>query len=162
MNESTLVQLYQSAVKAFPNTTKRQHSTQPIRIVEMRWTPFVGIRTLYIAGRVESNGKNYNCGVLFKEVNYNNPEIEIVASTGAAFALEKLKLETNHVNLRCNCPDFRWRFNYYNFVDSSLYGSKAKAYVGTTGIKANPLELPGVCKHLMRFSEALVDAGLLS
>lgn len=162
MNESTLIQLYQSAVKAFPNTTKRQHATQPIRIVEMRWLPFLGVNTLFLGGKVESHGKNYDCIILFKEVDYKKSDIKIVASDGQTYSFGKLGFDKNEVNLRCNCPDFSWRFNYYNFVDHSLYGNKRKKYVAMTEKRANPMKMPGICKHLIRFSEALLDADIIS
>jgi hypothetical protein len=53
-HESTLYDLHQSAVDAFPHTTKRQHATDTIRIVQLNWTPFLGLKTLYLKGLAQN------------------------------------------------------------------------------------------------------------
>lgn len=57
--------------------------------------------------------------------------------------------------------DFYWRFNYYDHIDHSLYGRKRKKYEGQGLWVANPKEMPGMCKHLMKMAMALRDAGLI-
>jgi hypothetical protein len=168
LDESSLNDLYQSTVAAFPRTTKRQHAIDPVKIVELSWTPFVGVKTLFIKGTAESgeSGKVYQPMVLFKQVRYH-PEkehqdwVEIVASDGLHYVLERLSYAENDVLLRCDCADFRWRFNYYDHLDRSLYGSKRRRYEAAGGPPANPLEMPGMCKHLIKLVQSLDHAGLL-
>lgn len=159
-NESSLEELYASAVRAFPRTTKRQHATQPIVIEELRWTPFLGVKTLFIKAEARNETRHYQPMVLFKGVNYGGRGVKIIASDGLEYSFDKLSLENTDVLLRCNCPDFTWRFNYYNWEDASLYGNKRKKYDSQGGPPANPQQLPGMCKHLMRTVEALRDAGI--
>lgn len=166
LDESTLVDLHQSTVAAFPRTTKRQHATDTVRIVELAWTPFLGVKTLFIKGRAQNEGREYQPMVLFKGVRYHPTKdqrdwVEIVASDGKNYVLEKLKYENTDVLLRCDCPDFRWRFNYYDHLDGSLYGSKRKKYESAGGTAANPLQLPGMCKHLIKLVTSLDHAGLM-
>jgi hypothetical protein len=168
LDESNLHQLYASTVQAFPRTTKRQHAIDPVRIVELSWNPFVGVGTLFIKGLAQSgeSGKEYNPMVLFKGVNYHDSKdsqdwIEIVASDGRNYIFDKLNDE-NKVLVRCNCPDFAWRFNYFNHQDGSLYGRVRRKYEANTAPgTANPQELPGMCKHLIKLVRALDHAGIL-
>ena len=164
--ESSLSDLEQSAIEAFPTTSKRQFATQPIKITSIRWIPYVGMRTLYVRGMAQSEGREYNPVILFTDVKYH-PElspglVEIVATDGSQHILEKLSAADTDVRVSCNCPDFKWRFRYYNFVDHSLQGPKGKKYDAEGNRPpANPTESPGLCKHLMKFSSVLHQANLL-
>lgn len=160
MLESSTNDLYQSAVDAFPRTTKRQHAIDPVRIVQLSWTPYVGLRTLFIKGLAENQGRNYKPAVLFKDVTYGTG-IPVVVN-GIQYLIEQLSAENNDVLVRCDCPDFYWRFNYYDHVDQSLWGRKRKKYEGRGLWKANPMEMPGMCKHLMKLMLALRDAKIIS
>lgn len=159
-NESSLDDLFVSSIRAFPNTTKRQHVVQPIIVEELRWTPFVGMKTLFIKGHTRNETRHYDTIILFKNVDYNGKEVKITASDGEIYKFNKLSLENTDALVRCTCPDFKWRFNYYDHVDKSLYGSKRKKYESTGKIAANPQRLPGMCKHLMATTKVLNDAGI--
>lgn len=167
-NESTLHDLYNSAVAAFPRTTKRQHAVDTIRITQLEWIPYLGVRTLYVRGFAQNveNGHEYRPIVLFKGVQYTDSSepgsIPLIANDGKRYFLESLGLDKHEALVRCDCKDFSWRFNYYDHLDHSLYGQKRRRYEGTTGIQANPTESPGMCKHLMKMAMALQDSGILS
>lgn len=158
--ESSAEELYQSAVKAFPNTKMRQHATHPIVIRELRWTPFVGVKTLFIKGLAQNEDREYGPCILFKGVNYQGKAVKITASDGLEYSFDKLSLENTDVLVRCNCPDFFWRFNYYDHLDKSLYGTKRKKYESHGGPPANPLELPGMCKHIMKMTKVISESGI--
>lgn len=158
--ESSAADLYKSAVRAFPHTRMRQHATHPIMISDVRWVPFVGMKTLFVKGRAVNEGREYTPLVLFKKVNYKGQDVQLVASDGLEYELAKLSLENNDILVRCDCHDFQWRFNYYNHLDKSLYGIKRKKYEGHGGPPANPKEMPGMCKHLMKFLNVLEESGL--
>jgi hypothetical protein len=162
LNESSIEKLYNSSVRAFPDTTLRQHAVQPIIIESLRWMPFVSMKTLFVKGNARNEDRHYTTIILFKEVNYNSQELKLKASDGKIYKFAKLSLENNNVSIRCSCPDFKWRFNYYNHLDESLFGKKRKKYEGTTGVSANPKELPGMCKHIMATTKVLFDAGLFN
>lgn len=159
--ESSVQDLYNSAVDAFPRTVMRQYATHPIVVTNLRWTPWVGMKTLFVKAIAQSEGKEYNPIVLFKRVNYDGNEVQITASDGREVSFDKLSEAKTDVSLRCNCPDFYWRFNYYNHLDSSLYGRKRAKYEAKgTGPPANPMEMPGMCKHLMKTIHVLGEAGI--
>jgi hypothetical protein len=160
--ESTLLDLYQSTVAAFPHTTKRQFVTDNIKIVDLTWTPYLGVETLFVKGRAVNEGRHYQPLLLFKKVQYyaekNHPDlVEIVASNDKKYVFEKLQYKKNDVLLRCDCPDFRYRFAFYNAKEHALYGKSTGEAKGIV----NPLELPGMCKHLLKLVTALDHAGIL-
>lgn len=160
--ESSLNDLYNSAVEAFPRTTLRQHATQPIIIEALRWTPFLGLKTLFIKAEARNENRHYSPMILFKKVNYDGQGVHIIASDGLEYSFSPLSLENTDILLRCNCLDFKFRFNFYDHVDKSLYGRVRSPYASAGGPPANPQELPGMCKHLMKMTEVLQHANLFA
>lgn len=159
--EATLPELYQKSVLAFPNTTKRQYATDPIVIVEMRWLPFIGMKTLLVRGVAKSEEKLYDAVILFKNVNYDGKQVRLRASDLHEYTLNKIPVSSTNVLLRCNCPDFRWRFAWYDHLDKALYNKPPRKYE-SKGVQgpANPLELPGMCKHLMKMVHTISETGM--
>lgn len=159
LNESTINDLYSFAVDAYPKTTLRQHAVDPIKITQLSIIPYKGMKTIYFKGLAQNEGRQYNPIILFKNVNYNaSNSIKLIADDGLTYHIRQLS-PADDVTLRCDCKDFFWRFNYYNFLDHSLYGKKRTKYEGS--YPANPKELPGMCKHLMSLTRALTDSGIM-
>lgn len=166
LNESSLNDLYHSTVAAFPQTTKRQHSTDLVKISEIFWNPFLGVRTLFVKGLAQSgeSGHEYNPIIIFKNVNYNpqGNQVEITANDGQNYIFEKLNPDQTQVLVRCNCKDFKFRFGYFDHLDHSLYGKPGKKYEALHNPgSANPQEMPGMCKHLLKLIKTLGTAGIL-
>lgn len=165
--ESSLNELKQSATLAFPNTNKRQHAINEIEISSIKITPYVGVKTLYTKALAQNvtNGKEYNSIILFKGLDYqeqkNKKNIEIIAD-GIHYYFNQLSLEDTQVLLRCDCEDFKNRFHHYNYLDKSLQGPNRKKYIGQGLWEANPLHLPGMCKHLMKLVESLRESNFFT
>lgn len=162
--ESSLNDLYRGAVNGFPTTTRRQHAIDTVRIVELSWTPYVGLRTLFIKGVAQNFDSTpyseYKVIALFKGVTYGSGIP--VAVNGIQYLIEQLSAENDGVLVKCSCGDYNWRFRHYNFLDKSNYGRDRKKYEGAGLWKANPLEMPGMCKHIMKMMLALRDAKMLN
>ena len=142
--ESSVEELYDSTVKAFPKTTKRQHAIDLIDITELNWTPYLGMKTLFVKGVAHSqeSNKDYDTVFLIKNVNYNPTNI----------------LKNNDVLVRCNCQDFLWRWNYTDYKDKSLNGRVRKKYEAIINPgSSNPLEMPGMCKHLIKCYKTILN-----
>lgn len=121
------------------------------------------MKTLFVKGLAQNEGKEYNPMILFKGVNYNpiKEAVRLQASDGMPYRFEKLSFENSQVALRCNCLDFRYRFSYYNHLDEALYGRKPVKYTKSEGSRpVNPLELPGMCKHLIKLVKVLEQANI--
>lgn len=165
--ESTLSDLYQSAVDAFPHTVMRQFAVDPISITNLKIVPFIGLKTLFLKSESVNEDRKYNSIVVLKNIKYRESKfpgsIEIHASDGDRVWLDRPSLEENDVLVRCNCNDFYWRFNYFDHLDKSLYGVKRKKYEAKHNAgSANPMRLPGMCKHLMKFATVLKNSGYIS
>lgn len=164
--ESSLQDLYNSAVEAFPHTTLRQHATNPIKITNLYWMPFKGLKTLFVKALAQNEGKEYNPIIVLKNIKYLEKQdpnhITLKANDGLTYFLETASLEHTNVLVRCNCPDYTWRFLHYNAADKSNYGRDRKKYE-SLGVRppANPKELPGACKHLFKMVKALRETKLL-
>jgi hypothetical protein len=163
--ESSLNDLYLNIVTGFPNSRFRENATHPIRITQLRWLPFLGMKTLYVQGLAQNENREYNPIILFKNVKYKLNEeprtVTLMASNGQKYYLESLSLDQD-VFVRCGCKDFYWRMHHYNKVDSCLYGRDRKKYESLNKKPpANPLEVSGMCKHIIKLAEAIRDANLL-
>jgi len=166
--ETTLHELYLSTIDAFPDTSKRQHSTNEIVITQLEWIPFIAMKTLRVKGLAQNkgNGHEYNPIILFKQVEYYDRVgrgiIEIADNIGKTYFLEKLKENETQVLVRCNCNDFYWRGVHFNKLDKSLLGRDRKKYEAKYNPgSANPEEMPILCKHLMKLSKTLSGSGIL-
>ena len=166
ITESSLIDLYQSAVDAFPNTTRRQHATNTIKFTQIRWTPFLGVRTLYVRGLAQNEGKEYQSIIVFKNVHYHvNDTGNLVTLTteSGEYLLEPISLENADVLVRCQCADFHWRMKHFNAVDRSLQGPDRKKYEALFNPgSANPEEMEGLCKHLMKMMKVLKESGIFN
>jgi hypothetical protein len=159
--ESSYSDLYKSTVEAFPRTKKRQHATDPIKILEIKTTPYVGFKTILFRSSVLNTNENtkYNCLMLFKNVNYQGNQVKIKTQDLKEYSFDRLSFENTDVLLRCNCPDFRWRFSWYDKIDKSLYGRPPSYYKAKgVGYAANPMELEGMCKHLIKMAIVLKES----
>ena len=166
LTESSLKDLYKSSVDAFPDTTKRQHAVDPIKVTSIRWLPYLGVRTLFVKAEVRSEDRHYNPMVLFKNVQYHNENAKglvRLAVENRIYFLEQLSLVDTDALLRCQCNDFKWRFQHFDKLDRSLYGSNRKRYEALHNPgSANPEELPGMCKHLMKLMNILEESGIVN
>jgi hypothetical protein len=167
--ESSLGELYNSTVAAFPETERRQHSIDPVRIEQMSWIPYRGMNTLLIRGLANNAGRHYHPLILFKAVNFTEGEdhIQFTSDTGSVHSIAPISYDNNQVLVRCSCPDMYWRGVHYLKLDNSLYGRDRSPYERKTPPPpegrpyANPLQMPIMCKHLIKLSNSLLDAGLL-
>src|SRR4051812_45220874 len=130
-DESTVRDLQQSAIDAFPHTTRRQHATATIAIEAVNYLPFFGVRTLLVRARADNTsdgGGVYRPLMLFRNVSYHEGVVPgartLREQTGQPFILTPVSESGNDVLVRCQCEDFQWRFNYPDYLDSSLYGVK--------------------------------------
>jgi len=165
LSELTFPELYKSTVNAFPSTTKRQHAIDTIEISDLTWIPYKGVRTLFVKGLAQNENKEYKTIVLFKNVKYHEnkmPSLVSISTDAGHVFMERMQLEKNDILLRCTCPDFKWRFNYFDHVDKSLYGRKRAKYEAKFNPgSANPQEMPGMCKHLIKMMKTLIESGLI-
>jgi hypothetical protein len=160
MKENSIPELYDSTVDAFPGTRKRQHATGEVDISGIQWTPFLGMGTLLVRSVATNESRVYRPLILFKGVSYAGGGFSFKASDDER-VYEALIREDSDVLVRCQCKDFNFRFCHYDYIERSLQGPNRKIYSGFNGThRANPKELPGMCKHILKLVEELSAMGL--
>lgn len=181
--EASVRSLWAGATRAFPQTRRRQHVINRVQTREVKWQPFPRLKTLLASSRVigeQYSGqrrKLYRTNIMFREVVFSaEPRKGMLKITtrgsspraprGGVF-FEKLSFDDS-VRVRCNCPDFRYRFSWENEAQSpsALFGPKAPAYTPPNPENyrgpANPSGLSGLCKHAMNLGLALHKAGAVN
>jgi hypothetical protein len=164
--ESTLPELYHNSVIAFPETKKRQHATDTIKITHLNWVPYLGVKTLFVKGLAQNEGREHTPIIVFKKVQYREQKgkniIPLIDNLGKKYFLDQLSFDENEVLVRCDCGDHAWRFRHFNSLDKSLYGRDRKKYEAKYRPgSANPQELPGLCKHLIKLGKTLYESGII-
>jgi len=162
--ESSLAELFQSTVDAFPNTTKRQYATDTINITNVTFRPFLGMRTLFVKALAQNEGKEYSPIIVFKNVQYHqnqNPDLIKITEDGNDHFFEQLSMNTD-VILRCGCADFYWRGVHFNHLDKSLYGRDRKRYEAMYNPgSSNPTQSPIMCKHLIKLADTMRENNII-
>lgn len=164
---STVPDLEDNIERAFPYTTKRQHATGEVNISTIEFIPFVGMKFLHVRSTTLSNGHNYQQALQFQRVQFDEQEtpdnISILGNDNQVYHVHPIQLTNHNVKVRCNCLDFHFRFAHYNSPDKSLVGRPPPPYVRktTTRPPVNPMQVPGMCKHLLKVVEVLEENGLV-
>lgn len=164
LSESSLYDLYMSAVEAFPKTSRRQHSTHTVRVEHVDWVPFEGLGTLFVKGLCNNEGSKNECVVVFKKVRYSpgRGSVGVRTSSGRVVRIEPLSIKESDVLVRCTCADFRWRFAHWDGADGSLFGRRPRKYEASLRPgSSNAEEKPGICKHLMKMAKILSESGVV-
>lgn len=164
--ETSILDLYKNTTKAFPKTTRRQYATDTVRVERLEWIPFLGMKTLFIKALVKNEGKKYESIILFKNVKFKESEgrrlIKVKMSTGKEIFVEQIESDKNDVLVNCQCKDFYWRFKHFNKIDKSLYGRDRRPYDAIARPDtANPMEMAGMCKHLIKMAKIIKESNLL-
>lgn len=104
--ESTFQELYDSSVKAFPKTKLRQHATGPVQITEMKFIPYLGVKTLYMKCLATNEDRQYRPMILFKGVVYREGGgkgvIPLKISDAETRYVEQLDRNGTEVLVRCD------------------------------------------------------------
>lgn len=164
--EASLEDLYKGAEKAFPETRKRQFSTDTIVVENLYWVPFQGVKTLFVKATVKNEGRKHESIILFKGVKYKEREgrgaVPLRTSTGKEVFVEQISAREDDVLVRCSCKDFYWRFLHFNKNEGCLYGrDRAKYEALKNPGSSNPNETAGLCKHLIKMVKILKESNLL-
>jgi hypothetical protein len=166
LEDSTPRELERNIELAFPNTDRRQHATNEVKIISMKYHQLPD-NTLKVVTQCRSNGHTYIPVVQFTDVTFEPAaaasNVKVTLEAGREAYVTPIMMGTNNVRVRCGCLDFYHRFAHYNLGDNSLYGGPFPPYQRktTTRPPANPSRLPGMCRHLLRVFETLQQARMV-
>lgn len=121
-----------------------------------------------------SSNKTYSVQISFKNVDeveveskeeaekylQNGRYMLVKDGSGNNHIVERPVLSKNDVQVRCDCPSFRFTYAFYDRAVSAMFGRNFQVYHRKTNTRPprNPEGMPGVCKHLIIAMEALVGS----
>lgn len=164
--ELTLQNLEQSTVNNFPETKKRQNVTQTVNVDKIQFIAFPRNNQLKVQAIVSSGPNRYKCSMVFDDVYFEEqPSNELIDIRGVDeqdYHIYKINSSLNDVKVRCSCLDFYYRFSQPNYQNNALDGLPPKPYVKKTDRPdANPNNVPGMCKHLLKLYQHLQTIDLV-
>jgi hypothetical protein len=124
---------------------------------------YVGTVMVKSVAKSEVGAGNYNTFLQAKDISISSEKDKThrtQLSDGAYMG--SIDYRKTEVKVRCDCPDFRWRFAYYNDLKQALYGLRPPPYKRKTNRPpVNPRHLPGMCKHLFNVVKILSSRGVI-
>lgn len=140
-------------------SVRKDVSLHNMRVFDVNILPMKGVRTLLVTAMVTSQTGvgSYKVSFQFKNVQFADKKDRNtlhVRAKGYDFYFYPVTGD-HDVNVRCSCPDFRYRWGYYDQVNKALLGPRYPPPRSKTR-PANPWKIPGVCKHIMKVAEFLV------
>lgn len=134
----------------------------PVKRVEIHdVTPNIRSKQLGFKGVVLGT-KAYPILVVFNGIEYqDHPDrehpLQIDLKHGEKVYCSRPSMSKTPVQVRCQCPDFYFTWQFYDQKVKALAGGKFPKYVRKTTHypERNPGHLPGYCKHLEGFISKL-------
>lgn len=155
--EMTLYQLNRSVQNQFGD--KRQGKSPRMNLTDVKYslTSEGGKTGIMVTSHCISgdSGNHYDQVFMFNKIvldEEDTPENMTVKTTdGKDIHVNYRGLANSDVKVRCTCLDFYWRFAVYNFNKKALYGDRPPPYIKKTSRPpVNPMQKPGVCKHIYK------------
>lgn len=163
---SSFPKLMGNIERGFPNTAARQHLANQPQIQSMQFIPAVANGVLEVRSKVQGQRDNYNPVVQFLNTQYQDADtannVTFVATDGKEYHIVPVHLTDTNVKVSCDCMDFYFRFAAFNHGDESLSGALPPLYQRKTNTypPANPMQVPGICKHLIKLFNNLEQRGI--
>lgn len=136
------------------------------KIVDMN--PIPSSNQLVVKG-LSQGTKLYQLTMNIFNVRYNKtPDrqfpLNVRLKNGTAMYASQIPVSEAKVQVRCSCPDFYYRWWYYNNKNKVLTGPPMPAYARKTKTRpeVNPLHIPGACKHIISLTDRLIAAKILA
>ncbi len=168
VEDATLQHLRNEIERGFPDTKKRQHATNEVTVTKLQYIPRIEADILQINSSTSSTSGNVYKqliqanGVNFQPDNSGNT-VSVKDSNGTSHSITPVKLNVNNVGVFCECEDYQKRFAEINVSNNCHIGPQPAKYVRktTTRPPANPLNVPGMCKHLIAVTDRLKQLKIL-
>lgn len=168
VEDATLQHLRNEIERGFPDTKKRQHATNEVTVTKLQYIPRIESDILQINSSTSSTSGNVYKqliqanGVNFQPDNSGNT-VSVKDSNGTSHSITPVKLNVNNVGVFCECEDYQKRFAEINVSNNCHIGPQPAKYVRktTTRPPANPLNVPGMCKHLIAVTDRLKNLHII-
>lgn len=132
-----------------------------VKVLNMK--PLVGNATMTVNAEAFGKKGKYPMTMTFYNVEYSENQtrdypLAVTPERGRRFYMPQLEEDGNPVQVRCQCPDFRFTWAHWNKEESALSGRNFARYKRKTETRPerNPAKAPGLCKHLIKLTEKLM------
>jgi hypothetical protein len=170
--EDNLTQLRTNIQRGFPNTRARQHRVGMVNVISTQFIAYPQQFSFLVEAKVRGeDGITYDSNMLFKDVEFQEADspnvVTFKANNGEEYHIIPVVRNLHGVELNCTCLDYMWRFWQQNYQKDVQFGKGPNPYIRKTPPPpegypyANPEQVTGMCKHLIKLSDNLQQKGIL-
>jgi uncharacterized surface anchored protein len=134
---------------------KRKENSNKVQVNNLTFIPFPSNNKLKVGSNTTSNnGHDYWTSILFDNIEYleeGEPNgFTFTANDGSEYTIARVRPNVN-VKVTCSCLDFHYRFAVWDDKFRALDGNPPPPYIKTSNRPSvNPMQSPGLCKHLIK------------
>lgn len=166
--KSKLKHTIDSLVRSTLRARKGFNAVKRVEILSV--APVLRTRQVLIRGQAHGQAERrlYPLLIMASQVSFSDERdrkhpLEVNLGNGERIYMEKLSATRHKVQVRCDCKDFYFMWQYWNSKESALFGGKFPKYQRKTAHypERNPDHVPGICKHLMTLADRLGREGII-
>jgi hypothetical protein len=139
---------------------ERKTRANTVKLDNLTFIPMASNNKLKVGSNTTSNnGHDYWSSIVFDNVTYLEAEdpsaFSFTGSDNTEYFIEKLPKNAN-VKVNCSCLDFHYRFAVWDNKFRALDGNPPPPYIKKGNRPpVNPMQSPGLCKHLIKLMDDL-------
>lgn len=163
LNETEYGVLLGNALHNF--LSNRKVSSAKVQVNKTIFIPSEDNESLEVRATTNSKQKRYRTSMIFDEIEWldeKTPNCATVIGTDRQeYYLNRIPINNVDVRVKCTCLDFYYRFATWNAGDDSLIGNAPPPYVKRGNHPpVNPAKVPGICKHIIKLTDKLIQQRL--
>ena len=164
LKEASFGSLLSDTKAGFPKTKKRHRIASRVRVNDVQFVVYAKnnkIKVTATCKSMEHGSLSYSQVIVIENVEFVKSGTLITDTSGKQYSIKPVTHKD--IKVRCNCQDFLKRFSKFNDRDGSLVGVPDN-YIpkpGSNRPPANPNEVPGLCKHLIKVIRELKKLGIV-
>lgn len=145
--------------------SNRKQSSSKVQIARTVFIPSLDNETLEVRATTNSKQQRYRTSMIFEDIEFldeaSTKAATIIGSDNNEYYLKRIPLNNVDVKVKCTCLDFYYRFAKWNSGDDSLIGKPPPPYVKRSNRPpVNPAKVPGICKHIIKLTDKLIQQKL--
>lgn len=146
----------------------RKQKAGTVNLQNLTFIPMVANGNLKIgANTTSNNGHDYWTTILIDNVQYLDEEepncYTFEGSDNSEYYIQRITKNSN-IKVNCSCLDFHYRFSVWDNRFKALDGNPPPPYVRKTQTRpsVNPMQSPGLCKHIIGLMDDLRSQNLFA
>lgn len=145
--------------------SNRKQNSSKVQVVRTIFIPSMDSESLEVRATTNSAKQRYRTSMIFDEIEFldeKEPNCATILGTDRnEYYLNRITINNVDVRVKCTCLDFYYRFATWNAGDDSLIGKPPPPYIKKTNRPpVNPAKVPGICKHIIKLTDKLIQQQL--